>query len=132
MRSHRNILRSLAALTLAALVSSCNEVPTGPSLANISVGPLSLASTAGDNNVCCCRVVGTVKNLNQVPVSATFTFTAFDADRTRPISKVLFFINDFRAGTERPIDAHGFVYPCAIIKDLATELDVRGLTAPPL
>ena len=67
-----------------------------------------------------------------MPVQATLTITAFDADRVRPISKVLFFVNDFRPGTERPIDAHGFIFPCTIIKDLATEVDIRGMTSPPL
>ena len=49
----------LAVLALIAL-SSCAKVPTGPTLANITVGALSLAPTASDNNICCCRVIGTV------------------------------------------------------------------------
>ena len=129
-RGHR-ALACLAAVTALAFQLSCRAAPTGPSLANVTVGALSLAPTAGDPAVCCCRVVGTARNENAVPVHATFKFTAFDADRIRPISKVIFFIGDFRSGTERPIDAHGFVFPCSIIKDLTTEVDVRGLVFPP-
>jgi hypothetical protein len=131
MRIGRRALLGTVTLSLV-LLSSCRGLPTGPSLANIVVGPLSLAPTAGDRALCCCRVTGTARNENSVPVHATFTFTAFDAERVRPISKVLYFIGDFRPGAERPIDAHGFVFPCDIIKDLRTELDIRGLAFPPL
>ena len=119
---------------LVALVglSSCHGLPTGPSLANIVVGPLSLEPTVGDRALCCCRVVGTARNLNSVPVHATFKFTAFDGQNVQPISKILFFISDFRPGTDRPIDTHGFIYPCNNIKELKTELDIRGFAFPPL
>ena len=129
--AHRAVPSCLAVLALLAL-SNCAKAPTGPTLANITVGALSLAPTAGDTGLCCCRVVGTTRNQNTVPVMATFTFTAYDAERVRPISRVLFFVNDFRPGSERQIDAHGFLFPCNIIKDLATEVDIRGMTSPPL
>lgn len=119
-------------LAVAVLISSCRGVPTGPSLANITVAPLSLQPTIGDPSLCCCRVVGSATNTNRIPVHATFKFTAFDGERQQPISSILFFIPDFRPGTERPIDAHGFIFPCNVIKELKTELEVKGLTFPPL
>jgi hypothetical protein len=132
MKRAQRIVGSCVALAVLVWISGCGSAPVGPSHFSITVGPLSLAPTADDAAVCCCRVVGTAKNQNRVPVHATFTFTAYDADRQRPISKTLFSINDFGAGTERPIDAHGFIYPCNVIKDLATEVDVRGIAFPPL
>ena len=132
MRTVRASLTGIVALIAVSIVAGCNENPAGPSLANVTIGPLSLEPTAEDPAVCCCRVKGTAKNLNSVPVHATFKFTAFDGQRVQPISKILFFISDFRPGTERTIDAHGFLYPCTIIKELKTELDVRGITLPPL
>jgi hypothetical protein len=115
-----------------ALLGSCHGLPAGPSLSNISVSPLSLQPTAGDRALCCCRVVGTTRNLNSVAVHATFKFSAFDGVNASPISRILFFVSDLRPGVERPIDAHGFVYPCNIIKELRTELDIRGIALPPL
>jgi hypothetical protein len=132
MRTVRASSTGIVVLIALLVVAGCNENPVGPSLSNVSVGPLSLEPTAGDPAICCCRVRGTARNLNSVPVHATFKFTAFDGVRVQPISKILFFISDFRQGTERSIDAHGFLYPCTIIKDLKTELDVRGITLPPL
>jgi hypothetical protein len=132
MRTVRALVIGISLLTAMTTAAGCNDTPTGPSLANVSVGPLALEPTANDPAICCCRVKGTAKNLNSVPVHATFKFSAFDGERTQPISKILFFIADFRPGTERTIDAHGFLYPCVIIKDLKTELDVRGITLPPL
>ena len=131
MQKRLRILQTGLVLALVIAAASCRGLPTGPSLSNIVVGPLSLQPTAGDTGLCCCRVVGTVRNLNNVPVHATFKFSAFD-DRVQPISTILYFVADFRPGTERPIDAHGLLYPCNIVKDLSTELDIRGLANPPL
>ena len=132
MNSARRFVAAAFVCSLLTLVGACNRLPTGPSLSNISVGPLSLEPTAGDPALCCCRVVGKARNLNTVPVHLTFKFSAFDGERASPISRTLFFISDFRPNTERTVDAHGFVYPCTIIKDLKTELDIRGITLPPL
>jgi hypothetical protein len=115
-----------------AVLTGCQGLPAGPTLANVTVSPLALQPTAGDPALCCCRVVGTTKNDNSVPVHATFKFSAFDGEHATPISRILFFVADFRPGAERPIDAHGFLYPCVVIKELKTELDVRGITLPPL
>ena len=128
----RFLVSVLALALLPLLLAGCNGLPTGPSLSNISVGPLSLEPTAGDPAICCCRVIGKARNLNTVPVHLTFKFSAFDGERATPISRILFFISDFRPGIERTIDAHGFLYPCTIIKELRTELDIRGITLPPL
>lgn len=132
MRLGRRSMTGIATLAVVALLWSCHGLPTGPSLSNITVSPLSLQPTAGDPALCCCRVVGTAKNLNVVAVHATFKFSAFDGINASPISRILFFLSDLRPGVERQIDAHGFLYPCNIIKELRTELDIRGIALPPL
>ena len=98
MANRRRFGVSAVVLVLIVLLGGCNGLPTGPSLANISVGPLALEPTAGDPAVCCCRVTGKARNLNAVPVHATFKFSAFDGERQQPISRIVFFIGDFKVG----------------------------------
>ena len=132
MSARRPVVLCVVFLATAVLISSCRGLPIGPSLSAINLGPLSLQPTINDNTLCCCRVTGTVRNANKVPVHATFKFPAFDGTRQRPISSILFFIPDFQPGTDRPIDAHGFIFPCNVIKEIRTELEIKGLTFPPL
>ena len=125
----------LWAFVLVGLVmgsSSCRGLPNGPSLADLNVGPLRLEPTIGDPALCCCRVVGSVRNSNRVPVHVTFKFSAFDGERADPISTILFFIPDFEPRTDRPIDAHGFIFPCNAIRQLKTDVDIKGIAFPPL
>ena len=128
----RKSILGMAACIALAVVAGCRGLPAGPTLSNVSVSPLSLLPTAGDPALCCCRVIGTTTNDNSVPIHATFKFSAFDGVNATPISRIIFFVGDFRPGAERPIDAHGFLFPCVVIKELRTELDVRGITLPPL
>jgi hypothetical protein len=111
--------------------AACRGLPPGPSLSNVTVGSLTLEPTIGNPGLCCCRVVGTVANNNQVPVHATFKFDAID-DRGESMARILFFVADLAPRTERPIDAHGFIFPCSAVKQLKTEVDVKGITYPPL
>lgn len=121
-----------AGAALLTLAPGCRGLPQGPSLSNIAVSSLRLEPTLDDPALCCCRVVGSVRNENRVPVHATFKFSAFDGERTNAISSILFFVPDLQPGAERPIDAHGFVFPCTVIKELKTELDIKGIAFPPL
>jgi len=121
------IVLGAAALALAA----CRGLPAGPSLANLTVGTLSLASTTGNPGLCCCRVVGQVTNQNDVAVHATLKLTALDSQGDS-IETVLHFVPDLEPGATRDIDAHGFVVPCTAINQLTTEVEVKGITFPPL
>lgn len=114
------------------MAPGCRGLPQGPSLANVTVSPLRLEPTLDDPALCCCRIVGSVRNDNTVPVHATFKFSAFDGERAQAISSILFFVPDLQPRTERPIDAHGFIFPCNVIKELKTELDIKGIAFPPL
>ena len=117
---------------LVTLAPGCRGLPNGPSLSNVTMGPLRLEPTLDDPALCCCRVIGLATNSNRVPVHATFKFSAFDGERAQAISSILFFIPDFQPRTDRSIDAHGFIFPCNVIKELKTELDIKGIAFPPL
>ena len=116
---------------VAVAGAACRGLPAGPSLSNVTLGTLRLEPTIGNTSLCCCRVVGTVANNNSVPVHATLKIDALD-DRGESLARVLFFVPDLEPRTERPIDAHGFIFPCSAVKQLKTEVDVKGITFPPL
>lgn len=122
------------ALVLMALVLSaaaCRGLPAGPSLSNVTVGALTLEPTIGNPGLCCCRVVGTVANNNEVSIHATLKIDALD-DRGESMARILFFVPDLEPRTSRAVDAHGFIFPCSAIRQLKTEVDVKGITYPPL
>lgn len=116
---------------LALSGAACRGLPAGPSLSNVTVSSLSLESTIGNPGLCCCRVVGSVSNANTVPVHATLKFDALD-ERGESLARIQFFVADLEPQVTRPIDAHGFIFPCDAIKQLTTEVDVKGITFPPL
>ena len=119
-------------VALLSFTAGCRGLPQGPSLSDVTVSPLRLEPTLADPALCCCRIVGSVRNNNRVPLHATFRFSAFDGERAEAISSILFFIPDFQPRSDRPIDAHGFIFPCNVIKELKTELDIKGIAFPPL
>ncbi len=109
---------------------ACEGLPTGPSLAGIVVTNLRTQATLSDPAFCCCHIVASAKNNNTVGVHATFKFAIYDAAQ-QEISRSVFFLNDFAAGSTRNIDVSGFLVPCNVVKDIKYELSVRGLTEPP-
>jgi len=118
--------------TLALFVAgSCQGMPTGPSLSNVALHNLSLKSTTENPGICCCRVEGTAENRNTVPVHVTIKFSALDGQKPEPMATIAYFIPDLEAGGSRAIDAAGFIFPCTQIRDLRTEVEVKGLTSPP-
>ncbi len=116
---------------MAVAIGACRGLPDGPSLADVTVGTLSLASTTGNSGLCCCRVVGQVTNQNDVAIHATLKLTALDS-RGESIETILYFVPDLEPGATRDVDAHGFIVPCDAISQLTTEVDVKGITFPPL
>ncbi len=122
----------MAALIGAVALAGCRGLPTGPSLSAVSVNAIALKSTTGNVNLCCCRVTATLVNDNTVPVHVSLKFSAYDGTRSDPISTTFQFVPDLEPRTPRAIDVAGFIYPCAIIKDVRTEVDVKGITQPPL
>jgi hypothetical protein len=136
-RTRRTAIAGAALVGLCALgVTACEDAPTGPSLSNVSLQGLALNSTTGNPGLCCCRVVGTARNGNSVPVHVTIKFDAANpSSPTEPLSTILFFIKDLQPGASAPIDASGFIFPCATlsndIRNVRTEIEVKGITFPP-
>jgi hypothetical protein len=119
-------------------------VPTGPSLAAVTFTP-AIETAAGwrvrqkptviglngapDPNVCCCHVTGTVSNGNTVPTHVVISFAAMNAGNTE-IGRVAYFARDLQPGTSAPVDAPGFVFPCAEIAHVRYELKVTAVDLP--
>lgn len=121
----------LGLVVLCLGLAACRGLPEGPSLSNIVVSNITLTSTTGDRTLCCCRVTATARNNNRVPVHLTIKYSALDGIETEPIATVLQFVPDLWPGTERAVEAAGLIVPCQFIRDLKTEVDVRGITYPP-
>jgi hypothetical protein len=115
----------------ASLIAGCNASPVGPSLSGVDVTAPVIQPSAGNPALCCCRVVGSAVNHNDVPVHVTIKYKAFDGVRKDPLVTVLYFIKDFRAGDTQPIDASGILYPCNAVKSVGMEVGVRGIVFPP-
>jgi len=128
----RVVSATVVAGALAGLwIAACARTPVGPSLAGVTLQNVALQPTLGDRNLCCCHVVGTVRNANSVSVHVTITFAAYDGQKAEPLSRILYFIKDLEPGQAHSVDASGFLYPCAVIKDLKWEIDVKGIAYPP-
>lgn len=126
----RSTLQFVIILIGLAASSGCEGLPTGPSLANVAVSNLRTQPTIGDNNLCCCHVLGTARNNNAVALHATLKFAAIDANQ-QEISRVVYFIENFQPGASHQIDAGGFLFECARVRNIKYEVSVRGLTSPP-
>lgn len=127
------LLACLFALALG--LSGCADVtPTGPSLADIQITGLRLSPTTENPGLCCCRVLGTATNRNTVPVHVTLEISAYGIPPgADPLASLVYFIKDFQPGATHQIEASGILFPCnAISPALKYEIEVRGLTYPPL
>jgi hypothetical protein len=126
-------------------IASCETVPAGPSLSNVTFTP-AVETVAGwkasqlptvrdlrgvlDPTVCCCHVRGTIRNGNSVPTHVVIRFAAMDAKNTQ-IGQIVYFEKDLQSGTSDTIEAPGFLMPCASIDHVNYQLDVSSV-GPPL
>lgn len=117
----------MAMVVMTASGAACDRTPVGPSLSKVTVDGVALAPTAGNAELCCCRVVGTATNLNDVPVHATLKFSGFDGEDPVPLATAVYFLDAMPAHQPQRFEASGFFLSCARIKDLKTEVSVRGL-----
>lgn len=137
------------------LLGSCETVPAGPSLSNVTFAP-AIESPAGwrssqlptikdlrgapDPTVCCCHVTGTITNGNSVPIHVLIRFAAIDV-LSQQIGQIVFFERDLQPGVSQRIDgppdpnhvdgAPGFLLPCRSIDHVNYQLDVSS-AGPPL
>lgn len=115
------------AIAAMALGANCGKTPLGPSLEQVTVQGVTLQATAGNADLCCCRVVGTATNDNDEPVHVTLKFSGFDGADPVPLATALSFLEAMPPHQARPFEASGFFFNCSRVKDLKTEIAVRGL-----
>lgn len=146
----------LAAVAVSLPLMSCESVPVGPSLVNVTFSGLngsaiqtnagwrvaqlptvflSAGTTVRDPTVCCCHIRGTVSNGNSVPVHVILQFAAMTPNQTE-LARIVNFAQDLQPGaTYRfPDDgagAAGFLLPCAQIDHVNYQLNVTSLAPPP-
>jgi hypothetical protein len=126
----RTTLQLAIILGALAAATGCEGLPAGPSLNDVVISNLRTQSTIGDNNLCCCHVLGTARNNNGVALHATLKFAVLDANQEE-ISRVIYFIENFQPGASHQIEAGGFIFECARVRSIKYEVSVRGLTSPP-
>lgn len=124
-----------AAVALAgALAMACQNGVTGPSL-SATIQTISLSPTvklpAGEN-ICCCHVVGTVKNNSSVTAHIRLEFTAKKDGGT--IGQAMVLEKEVGSGAVRSFEAPGMFAPCSSIdtKQILADAVVRviGLWEP--
>jgi len=126
-------IRLLCVLALVVMPAACQDTPTGPSLANVVVSGLAWQPTMtidGADQVCCCHLTGQTTNKNTVPIHATLTVRTYKQQQELPA--VLYIMKDIPAGGVRTFDVAGFLVPCKEITGWNYEVEVKGLTYPPL
>ena len=138
----RRVLGVAAFVGVSALAfAACEDAPVGPSLGAVPVAVTGLKPSQGNPGLCCCHVVGSARNDNSVPVHVTIKFSAFNVARPPngpdpdPLSTILYFIKDLQPGQTHQIEAPGFIFPCNQIpegiRNVKTEVEVKGITYPP-
>jgi hypothetical protein len=112
------------------LTMSCSSPPLGPTLRDVIMEKVTLQSTAGDASLCCCRAVTNVTNQNTVTVDVTLKFSAYSGNDPIPLGTVVHFIDRMPPQAQQRVEASGFLFSCARITEVKSEIDVRGLDAP--
>lgn len=126
----RAVLYCVLASAALLLTMSCSSPPLGPTLRDIILEDVTLQSTAGDASLCCCRAVTTVTNQNDVTVDVTLKFSAYSGNDPIPLGTVVYFIDRMPPQARQHVEASGFLFSCARITDVKSEIDVKGLQSP--
>ena len=127
MRELSRLVGASAFIGLTAIgIAACEDSPVGPSLSAVPVSNLALKPSQANPGLCCCHVTG--------------QFSAFNAPPgpnapAEPLSTILYFIKDLQPGQTHQIEAPGFIFPCNQIpegiRNVKTEVEVKGITYPP-
>ena len=155
-RDRSQLCAGIAIGALSLVLASCETVPIGPSLVNVTFSGLngaaiqtnagwrvsqlptvfaSNSTTVRDPSVCCCHIRGTVSNGNSVAVHVIVQFAAMTPGDTE-IARIVNFAQDLQSGATYRIPddgpgAAGFLLPCVSIDHVNYQLNVSSL-APPL
>jgi hypothetical protein len=141
MRELSRLVVASAFVGLTAIgIAACADSPVGPSLSAVPVSNLGLRPSQSNPGLCCCHVTGQARNDNSVSVHVTIKFSAFNAPPgpnapAEPLSTILYFIKDLQPGQTHQFEAPGFIFPCNQIpegiRNVRTEVEVKGITYPP-
>jgi hypothetical protein len=129
-RAIRALCGGVPASAALLLSMSCSSPPLGPTLRDVIFERVTLESTAGDASLCCCRAVTTVTNQNAVTVDVTLKFSAYSGNDPIPLGTVVHFIDHMAPQAKERVEASGFLFSCARITEVKSEIDVKGLDAP--
>jgi hypothetical protein len=117
-----------------ALAIGCQNGVTGPSL-SASIQTLSLVPTVNapySQNICCCHVVGTVKNTGTITEHVQLQFPAKTGGTE--VGRAVVLVNDVLSGTVRNFEAPGLMVACSTIdpKQVLADAVIRpiGLWEP--
>jgi hypothetical protein len=114
--THTARLVAGAAVALAgALTMACQNGVTGPSL-SASIQTLSLAPTVNapsSQNICCCHVVGSVKNTGSITEHVQLQFPAKSGGTE--VGRAVVLVNDLPSGEARSFEAPGLMVPCGTL-----------------
>jgi hypothetical protein len=124
-----------AAVALAgAFALGCQNGVTGPSL-SASIQTLALVPTVSapsSQNICCCHVVGTVKNTASINEHVQLQFPAKTAGSE--VGRAVVLERDLAPGAVRSFEAPGLMVPCGTLdpKQVLADAVVRpiGLWQP--
>lgn len=133
MSTHQRLMRLLPLVALIVPALACQDTPTGPSLANMVISGLTWQPTmniANADTVCCCHLRGLATNNNAVAVHATLTVRTFKQQAALPA--MIYIMKDIPPGASRSFEVAGFIVPCAEITGWNYELEVKGITHPPI
>jgi hypothetical protein len=125
-RVARMVSCGVVSTTTILLGMSCSSPPLGPSLRDVILENVTLQSTEGDASLCCCRAVTTAINQNAVTVDVTLKFSAYSGSDPIPLGTVVYFIDGMAPQSRQRVEASGFLFSCARITDVKSEIDVKG------
>ena len=140
MRDLSRLIGLSAFIGLTAIgIAACEDSPVGPSLSAVPVSNLALKPSQGNPGLCCCHVTAwpaTTTPCRPRHDQVLGLQRAARAERPgEPLSTILYFIKDLQPGQTHQIEAPGFIFPCDQIpegiKNVKTEVEVKGITYPP-
>ena len=106
---------------------------TGPSLsAQIVEQRLEpTATTDNANEICCCRVRGSVQNTSDINVNVNLSWKARDAEGA-DLGTALDLVSNLNPGETRDFDGSGIFFSCSRVSTLERRVQVVGLYHPEL
>jgi hypothetical protein len=109
------LMAGVAAALAGALAMACQNGVTGPSL-SASIQTLSLAPTVSapsSQNICCCHVIGSVKNTASIVEHVQLQFPA--KSNGAEVSRAIVLVNNVTPGEVRGFEAPGLLVPCGTL-----------------